>query len=249
MNSQIVKFYAGACVLAAAFATGGLSQTPAPQRSRITIIRVKPDMLDEFVDLQKNEVVPALKKGGMKSRTVYQTALFGNLTEFTIVAPFDKFAEFDAEGPQLRALGAAANARLGQKLRKCIESANSFLLTSQTGLSNPIPGGTPPSMIVTTRVRVASGKMPDFENLVKTEILPGFKEAKIALLVSRRGTGANPNDIGFTTPLANYAAMDLPSPFVRALGQEAAAKLGSRFNGLATIIETVARRRMPELSF
>jgi hypothetical protein len=239
----------GTLVLASSLANLCFAQTPTGQKSRVQVIRVKPEMLDEFVDLQKNEVVPALKKGGTKTRTVYQTALFGNATEFAIVTPFDKFAEFDGESPQLKALGATANARLGEKIRKCVQSADSFLITQEVDLSNNFQTSTPPPMIVTTRIRVAPGKMQDFENLVKNEITPGFKKEKLAFVVNRRGTGANPNDISFTTPLARYAEMDLGSAAVRALGQDTVTKLGPRFNAVATIIETVVRRRVPELSF
>src|SRR5262249_36991142 len=35
-----------------------------------TIVHVKPEMLTEWLDLQKNAVVPALKKAGVKTRTV-----------------------------------------------------------------------------------------------------------------------------------------------------------------------------------
>jgi hypothetical protein len=86
----------------------------APNRSRVNVIHVKPDMVDEFINIEKNEVVPALKKGGQKSRTVYRTTTFGNAFEFVVITPFQKYSEFDGDSAQLKALG-AANARLGDK--------------------------------------------------------------------------------------------------------------------------------------
>ena len=32
---------------------------PATTRYQVTVVRIKPDMLNEWIDLQKNEVVPA----------------------------------------------------------------------------------------------------------------------------------------------------------------------------------------------
>lgn len=56
---------AGALAIAASLPAPVQAQTP-PATSRATITHVKPDMLNEWLDLQRNEVVPALKKGGAK---------------------------------------------------------------------------------------------------------------------------------------------------------------------------------------
>jgi hypothetical protein len=53
--------------------------------------------INEFLDIEKNEVVPALKKGGEKSRALYQTTLFGDTFEFAAVTPLSKFADFDGD--------------------------------------------------------------------------------------------------------------------------------------------------------
>ena len=44
-----------------------------------------------WLELQRNEVVPALKKAGVEDYTTYQTVV-GEVTEFVIVRPF-AFAE------------------------------------------------------------------------------------------------------------------------------------------------------------
>jgi hypothetical protein len=71
----------------------------------VTITHVKPDMLTEWIDLQKNEVVPALKKAGVKTRTVYVSGLFGPAGEYATIQPFEKYAEFDGDNPLIKALG------------------------------------------------------------------------------------------------------------------------------------------------
>jgi hypothetical protein len=221
---------------------------PAPNRSRVQQVHVKPDMVNEWLDLQKNEVVPALKKGGTKTRTVYQTNI-GNGFEFLIVTPFAKFAEFDADGAQVKALGQTAAARLAEKLRKCTDSNANWILTELTSISNIIPNSPPPAKIVSTRIRIAPGRMQDFQNLVKTDILPAFQKAKLSNTISNRGMGANPNDVVVTSPLSKYAELDAPSPLERALGQEGLAKLLPKTIGLLTVIETIVRTRVADLSF
>src|SRR5262245_15501814 len=85
--------------------------TATPAHNQVVIVHVKPDMQNEWFDLQKNELVPALKKLGLPSLTTYQT-LLGNASEYVIVIPFNKFAVFDGEPPLDRALGAQGAQRL-----------------------------------------------------------------------------------------------------------------------------------------
>ena len=234
-----------------AILTAGLSTLCFAQsvKSRVTITHIRPDMLTEWVDLQKNEVVPALKKAGVKSRTVYSSGLFGNAYEYVIVNPMEKFADFDAGNPMIKALGETPAARLGEKLRRCTVSSQSFMSTRLDDLSNPSESPEPPRLITSLRLRVAPGKMTDFENLIKTDVLPVFKKAKAPYTVLRRGLGANTNDVTISTPYSKWADLDAPSVFVKAMGPEAAAKVLAKFTGVATVIESVARSRAADLSF
>jgi hypothetical protein len=233
-------------VLAASLSTLGVAQ---PAMTRVTFTHIRPDMASEWVDLQKNEVVPALKKAGQKGRTVYSSGLFGNSYEYVTITPMDNFAEFDAGNPLTKALGAAPSARLGEKLRKCTLSANSFQSTRMADLSNADPSNPWPKILVSTRVRVAPGKMPDFENLMKTDILPAYKKVKVVLTVNRRGLGANSNDVTISAGYSKYADLDAPNPVVKALGPDGAAKLLGKFTGVATLVEQVVRSRVDDLSF
>jgi ABC-type sugar transport system substrate-binding protein len=62
-----------AILLASTCSNRAMAQSAAPMTARVTVTQVKPDMLNEWLDLEKNEVVPALKKGGQKTGTVYAT--------------------------------------------------------------------------------------------------------------------------------------------------------------------------------
>jgi hypothetical protein len=248
-TSFALRRNAAVAMLAVSLSALCLAQSaPTPNRSRVTITKVKPEMLNEWLDLEKNEVVPALKKAGVKSQTIYSTTLFGDGFEYTTITPFTKFAEFDGQAPVVKALGDAAAARLGEKIRRCILTTTSYVITAQPDLSN-VPAGPAPNRIATTRVRVAPGKMQDFLNVVKTDITPAYKKAKLTLIVNRRGLGTNGNDVTFTGPVDKYSEFDGLAPLVKALGQDGVTKLAAKLGGMSAVFETIVRTRVPDLSF
>ena len=68
LTRNLIGGCAGAVALTLAFSTLCAAQAVTP--TLITVTQVKPEMLTEWIDLQKNEVIPALKKAGVKSREV-----------------------------------------------------------------------------------------------------------------------------------------------------------------------------------
>jgi hypothetical protein len=215
--------------------------------SRAVVTHVKPEMLNEWLDLQKNEMIPALKKGGQTGRTIYSTSLFGNAYEYIAITPFAKYADFDSPSPLIKALGEAGAARLQAKLRKCIDSQTSYANTRLTDISNILDA--PTEYIVTARYRIAPSKNQDFQALMKSDVLPVYKKAKVSLIVNQRGPGANPNEITMVTGLSKLADLDGGSFMTKQLGADGAAKLNAKFTGIRTLVEVVVRRRVAELSF
>lgn len=244
---RLFTFCAYPVVLAVILSTPCAAQT-APALSRVTFTHVKLDMLDDWLALQKKEVVPALKKGGVKTRTVYATSIFGNSGEYVTVQPFDKYADFDGDSAQVKALGAAGAAQLLAKLRKCMVSSSSYAITRLADISNVLDGP-PAAVIVSARYRITPGKMADFESLVKSDVLPVYKKAKVGLTVSQRGLGTNPTDVTMTTQYHKFADLDGGPFLVKQLGQEGANKLNAKFAGIRNVIEVVIRRRVEDLSF
>jgi hypothetical protein len=244
----LIPCCSGAILLALNLTTLCNAQSAPVTLSRMTITHVKPEMLNEWIDLQK-EMIPALKKGGVKTRTVYQTYIFGNTYEYVTTMPFESYAEFDNPNPLVRALEPAGAARLNEKLRKCIVSSNSFSNTRLTDISNLVDNDTPPPIIVSARYRIAPGKIQDFESLVKSEVLPVYKKSKVRFTVNRRGPGTNTSDVTMTTYYAKFADLDGGPFLVKQLGQAGADKLNAKFVGIRTMIEVVTRRRVADLSF
>jgi hypothetical protein len=242
----LLSFCAGAVALAGSLSAPALAQSPT--LFRYTHTQVKPEMLNEWLDLQKNEVVPALKKAGQTTRNVLVAGLFGNSYEYVTVTPFAKYADFDGDAPLVKALGPAAAARLNEKLRKCVASQFSYAGTRLTDISN-VPDGPPPAVVVSVRYRIAQGKMPDFQALVKSDVLPLYKKAKVRLTVTQRGPGANVNDVTMATGYAKYADLDGGAFVAKQLGADGAAKLNAKFAPFRTLVEVVVRHRVADLSF
>lgn len=248
-----IVFAAGLILLAFASTTMGLAQsTPAPQLS-VIVTEVKPDMQNDWLDLQKNEVNPALKKAGIASRAVTGT-LLGNTYEYVSISPLPKLAEFDERNPIIRALGPEAGTRLLAKLRKCTDSQHMYIINPVTELSIPADRNAPPLVHVTTTFRVLPGKGQDYENYIKTDLLPVYKKAKAEGKIAgysfnRRGLGSNPLYRTQTIYMNKFADMDGGPPMDSMLGPEAAAKLRAKSAGMGTVTEQVVRRRIAELSF
>ena len=224
--------------------------TPATTRSQVTLVRVKPDMVNEWIDLQKNEVVPAQKKGGVTQRIVLQTTI-GNSFEYAIITPFPDFAALDGQNATQKALGTEAAARLAAKTRKCIDTQRTYLINQVTDLA--IAPGTAPA-VRTQVVHVAAGKQQDYLSYVRAEILPAMKKAKAAgkiagYNVATRGVGSQAGEITTTTYYNKFADMDAGSPVVQMLGQAAADAITAKGNALATPVQAIIRRLVADLSF
>jgi len=231
--------------LSAGLSTFCLAQ-PAPTTYRVSVSHVKLDMLNEWLDLLKNELVPALKKGGVSTQSVFATTM-GNVGEYLIIRPLDKYADLDGPSPLVKALGQAGADRLLAKVRKCLESQTVYTQTRLVDISNVVTP--PPEVIVSARYRITPGKMDDFRALVKSDVLPVYKKAKLQLVYNQRGPGANVNDVTMSTGYQKYAEMDGGPPLTKLLGTEAAAALNAKFRPTRTLVEVVVRHRVDELSW
>ena len=236
----------------AAAAQTAATQTPASSRTRahVTVVRIKADMLTEWIDLQKNEVVPALKKAGVAQRSVWATAV-GTSFEYTILTPFEKFAAMDSPGPLVTALGAEAAARLNAKLRKCIEVQRTYMTNRVDDLD--IPAGN--ALVMRTVVRrVPPGKVQDYVNFYRTDVYPALQKAKAegriaGSTIAISGAGAQANELTTTEYFNKFADLDAGHAVAAVLGPEANAKMNAKGGPLATTVQTIIRRRVADLSF
>ncbi len=217
-------------LLAAAISLAASAGSAAPAQSQQTsavpnvrtfvqVVRLKPDMVDEWRAIQRNEVIPAQKKAGLTSRTTLVTQV-GNAYEYAILTPFPKWEAMDGEAPLVRALGREGAAQVNAKLRKCILTQNSYMSNRVDSLTIPAPGA--PVWRVAVR-RAVPGKMREYIAHYRAEILPGLRKAKASghiagSTLAIRGAGATSGEFTTVTYYANFAGLDGGDPLVVALG-------------------------------
>ncbi len=221
-----------------------------PQWLSILVVHVKPEMLTEFQNFQKNETIPALQKGGVKRRSVWQAAVFGEAFEYVFVTPIDSFAQYDGDTPIQKALGKEGAEAYLAKARKLISSVHTYAVLTRPDLSYEREMKEAPKLAVVTQVHVAPGRRVEYENLIKNEVLPVMKQAGVGgFWVSQSIFGGDGTTFVSLTLYDSFAEIGKRSPFVKVLGQEGATKLGQKFTGIITNIGSSIRRYNAELSF
>jgi hypothetical protein len=224
------------------------SATPLP-RMAVTIVQIKPELVDEWQDFQKNETIPTLRKGGVSGRTALATA-FGQSFEYIFLTPLTSFADRDGESPIIKALGQDGARAFAQKNRRFIAQQRTYVATVRTDLSyQPTPTATLPIAVVSS-YSIATGHNADFENYIKNDLTPAHKQLKTGgFLVQQALFGGDGNSFVVATLLSNFAEIDKGPAHTRAYGQARAAALQQNLAGIVTHVERTVVRMVPELSF
>lgn len=228
-------------------------KTPAkpPEWLSVQIVQVKPEMLNEWLDLQKNETIPALKKGGMTFRAAWQTAVFGEAYEYVLVTEIANFAQFDGASMLEKALGPEGLRAYGEKLRRLINRSHTYAMMGRPDLSYSPEMTGPPKLAVITTSHVTPGRNLQFESLIKTEVVPALKKAGVAgFWVSQSVLGGDAHEYVSLVIIDKFADLDRgsPIPIVRALGQAGANALLAKLAGLVSHQERVLSRYVEDLS-
>ena len=87
--------------------------------STLTIVEVKPDMVPEFEELQK-EFNAAARRAGVTDRTISQVVR-GPATEYYILAPVNAFADYDEPNVVAEAMGETGWAQWVARVTKTVQ--------------------------------------------------------------------------------------------------------------------------------
>lgn len=228
-----------------------MAQAPAPpQMLSINVVRVKPELLTEYQDFVKSEVIPALQKGGVKERHAWTTANFGESYEYVYATPITNFAQYDSPGPLVKALGQDGARALGAKSRRFHVSSHTYAVRLRPDLSYQGKMDGPPKFALVTSVQVTPGRNAEYESFIKNDFLPVMKKAEVAgYLVHQTVYGGNIDGYVTLVLYNNFADLDTGHPTVRVLGQEGAAKLTQKIAGVVTHVERSLARYVPDMSF
>jgi hypothetical protein len=240
-----------AATLALLCIAGAVAAQQDTTRLLVQVSYLKPERVGEWLALQRDEVMPALRKAGVPNRTTLET-LFGDRPEYITLRPLPSFAEFDADGPLEAALGARGAAALTAKLQACTVSTVRYIINRQNEFN---VGTTNGPIFLTTTYTLSPGAGPAYRQFLRDYALPlnrrGVQEGKIlGATVAIAGNGAPVPGLWIqTTYLPNVAALDagglagqlLDPPQVQLLNQGAAQ--------LRTVYRNTVRRVVADLSY
>ena len=191
------RFVIGCAVLVvgALLMPGVASVTLAQDESswmRVDIMQVLPRELDEFIEMQLEQVNPALERAGVPWRSAWRTAEFGNTYERLFVTPMDSLAELDFGGPLARVLEPEQLRRIADRVRRTLSSRQSYAVRYRPDLSVESDNVSGLSLAWTTTIQVAPGRTADWEAFLRREhsAVPG-RRCRLRRLRAcvRAGTG------------------------------------------------------------
>ncbi len=94
-----------------------------PKMVRVLVTEVRPDKYKEYLDLVKNEILPAAQKGGLKDYTIAEARYGGPNTQITSVAGMNNWADLDGGFGVEKGLGKEGYQALLVKVRQLIVQA------------------------------------------------------------------------------------------------------------------------------
>jgi hypothetical protein len=102
---------------------------------RVLVTDVRPDKIGDYLDLMKNEILPAVKKGGVKDYTFASRRFGAPNTQFISVAGMNSWADFDGEFGAEKGLGKEGYKALVAKVRMLITSSQYDVYRFESDLS------------------------------------------------------------------------------------------------------------------
>lgn len=223
---------------------GVQAAAPTPTWLRVDTVRVKPELWSEYRDIERDEVIPALRKAGVPYRTAWTTAEFGTAYQLILVRPVSDFSAYDTGDSFSRSLAPREAERLRERLRRCVLSRQTAAVLQRSDLS--VLEASRPFAVVST-ISVAFGRDGEYEAFLR-ETLPALRKAGIVFGVYQRIYG--PTAWLLVQNLDGLNQLGQPTRgLFRAYGQEGADRLITRLSGVVTSVDREVLRFDPELSF
>jgi hypothetical protein len=218
--------------------------TAAPTWLRVDTVRVKPEFWSEYREIERDEVMPALRKAGVPYRTSWTTAEFGAAYQLMLVRPVADFGIYDTGDSFSRSLAPREAERLRERVRRCLLSRQTSAVLQRSDLS--ILEGSHPFAVVST-INVAFGRDSDYEAFLR-ENLPILRKAGIVYGVYQRVYG--PTAWLLVQNLDSLSQLGQPtSGLFRAFGRAEADRRLEQLSGVVTSVDREVLRFDPELSY
>lgn len=224
------------CALAGALTlmtAGQVMGQTVPDLMRISYYKVKATGTYDYQEGIKL-VNQSYKKYGAPWRRAWASTMFGQTYTGVLVTPVKNFAEFDSPGP-MAGMSTSDNIKFQTLMRNAVEDSRHVLARFAPELSiypGPLPEKTHARMMTTV---VKPGKAQEFEEMIKTMLLPALKAAGIKdYRVNRVMLGSAVGEYIIVMPFAKWAELDALPTTEKILGASYKAYL-------AKVAETVDR--------
>jgi hypothetical protein len=216
---------------------------------RVTTVRLKPEMIQEWRNTYKNKIIPGYRKAGVSAFAVWRYRPFGDAYELMLMSPIQKFAQFDGEDPLQNSMRAEERVRIESKLDRCVSGIESMALLSLADLSVE-KENVAPQLIMVQTVSVAPKNASAYLGLLKDEFKPLIERSGVGIwLVYRHVFGSETSQITTIRSIKNYAELDAGPLAARLLGPQAASILSAKTDLLAESSRIVVAQYDKELSY
>lgn len=227
----------------------GAQDSQQPQLLRVTLVQLKPETAPQWAELQRTELIPAQKKGGLPWRDTWASATSGDVYQRAILTPISSLAQYDGQAPIVKALGQQGAQAFGEKSRRLVASSRGEIIRTRPDLGF---GRRPakPNIGLLTTIIVANGRGADFESFLRTEVIPGLKKANVGYYaVSQMVYGGDANQYMTLLTFDNFAELAKGHPLERALGESGMARLGQKSAAFVVKLERTLIRYLADLSY
>ena len=228
------------------------AQNTPPQNTwiRVTTIKVKPEMVQEWRDLEKNDIMPAYKKANIPAYAIWQTAMFGDSYEYTLVTPIVKFEQFDGDSPLVKTMKPEDRVRLGNRLTKCIVSSHNSALSMQADTSIMKEGSARPELIMVNHIQLQPKNVNAYLSYLKEDMKPVMQKAGVDWwLVYRDIFGAEHTQITTVRSMKNWAEIDAGPIARRILSPSDYIRVTDKGSALIESTTITMARYVKELSY
>lgn len=199
---------------------------PQPILVSVARVNVKPDRVQEWLEIEK-QYSEAYKKGGGTFRYVYRNNA-GNPYEYMVTTGITNshYASLDEKSPMAKGMAEGELARLSARRNQCVDSVRTTYERTIPELGIPAPSGSVRKMFRVVRTTVRNGMDDQYLAIMKNEYLPALKKAGVtSFLVRRVEWGGSRNVFTLLGRHDKFAELDEGSRLAKGIGAEGAAKL------------------------
>jgi len=158
-----------------------LNAQTAPQIDflHIAYMQLKPESVSQWTALQRQEVIPAQRKGGLLWRETWNAgAVGGDTYERILLTPVTDLSQFDDPGFLEKALGPQGAQELLEKNRRLITGNRAYIARIRRDLGFGSRPPTPRVGVIST-ITVVASRREEFEQGLKGPIVMAMKDANV----------------------------------------------------------------------